>query len=172
MSLGKTIKEVATATGVHRNIIKEIDLLNLLNRYTYIDEKGNLSFTKPDVQATILGIDEFKLHDGHKYATIIVDMATGYILWVQEGKKKQVVYDFIDHVGLDYMSKVSAISADMNSNYAEAFKERCPHLDLVYDHFHIVKNFNDKVISRIRINEYKRPFSRRVERRVKKIKES
>ena len=137
MTLGKTIKEVAIATGVHRNIAKEIDLLNLLNRYTYVDEEGNLFFTKPDVQATILGIDEFKLHDGYKYATIIVDMATGYILWVQEGKKKQVVYDFIDHVGLDYMSKVSAISADMNSNYAEAFKERCPHLDLIYDHIHM-----------------------------------
>ena len=154
MALGKTIKEVATATGVHRNIVKEIDLLNPLNnRYTYVDEKGNLSFTKPDVQATILGIDEFKLHNGHKFATIIVDITTDYILWVQEGKKKQVVYDFIDHVGLDYMSKVRAISADMNSNYAEAFKERCPHLDLVYDHFHNVKNFNDKVISRIRIDE-------------------
>ena len=82
-------------------------------------------------------------------------MNTGYILWGQEGKKKQVVYNFINHVGLDYMSKVKAISADMNSDFAEEFKERCPHLDLVYDHFHIVKNFNDKVISRIRINEYK-----------------
>ena len=80
MSLGKTIKEVTAATWVHRNIVKEIDLLNLLNRYTYADEKGNLSFTKPDVQATILGIDEFKLHNGHKFATIIVDMTTGYIL--------------------------------------------------------------------------------------------
>ena len=82
-------------------------------------------------------------------------MNTGYILQVQEGKKKQVVYDFINHVGLDYMSKVKAISADMNSDFAEAFKDRCLHLDLVYDHFHIVKNFNDKVISRIRKNEYK-----------------
>ena len=36
-------------------------------------------------------------------------MNTSYILWVQEGKKKQVVYDFINHVGLDYMSKVRVI---------------------------------------------------------------
>ena len=48
----------------------------------------------------------------------------------------------------------------MNSNYAEAFKEHCPYLDLVYDHFHIVKNSNDKVISRIRIDEYKRLFQK------------
>lgn len=85
-------------------------------------------------------------------------------------KKKQVVYDFINHVGLDYMSKVKAISADMNSDFVEAFKERCPHLDIVYDHFHIVKNFNDKVISRIRINEYKRLLAEGVEEDAKKLK--
>jgi hypothetical protein len=83
MSQGKTIKEVAFATRVHRNIVKVIDFLNLLSRYTYVNDKGKISFTKPDVQATILGIDEFKLHEGHKFVTIIVDMNTSYILWVQ-----------------------------------------------------------------------------------------
>ena len=58
----------------------------------------------------------------------------------------------------------------MNSNYAEAFKERCPHLDLVYDHFHIVKNFNDKVISRIRIDEYKRLLAEGLDKAAKKLK--
>ena len=41
------------------------------------------------------GIDEFKLHNGHRYATHIIDMETGHILWIAGGKKKQVVYDFI-----------------------------------------------------------------------------
>ena len=49
-------------------------------------------------------------------------MNTGYILWVQEGKKNQVVYNFINHVGLDYMSKVKAISADMNSDFLKHLK--------------------------------------------------
>ena len=79
-------------------LLKEIDFLNILSRYTYVNDKGKLSFSKPDVQATILGIDEFKLHYSHKFVTIKVDMNTSYILWVQEGKKKQVVYDFINHV--------------------------------------------------------------------------
>jgi hypothetical protein len=80
MSQGKTIKEVAIAIGVHRNIVKEIDFINLLSRYTYENDKGKLSFTKPDVQVTILGIDKFKLHDDHKFATIIVDMNIGFVL--------------------------------------------------------------------------------------------
>jgi hypothetical protein len=80
MSQGKTNKEVAIAIGVHRNIVKEIDFINLLSRYTYENDKGKLSFTKPDVQVTILGIDKFKLHDDHKFATIIVDMNIGFVL--------------------------------------------------------------------------------------------
>ena len=44
----------------------------------------------------------------------------------------------------------------MNSDFAEAFVERCPHLEIVFDHFHIVKNFNDKVVSEIRKDEYRR----------------
>ena len=69
-------------------LLKEIDFINLLSRYTYVDDKGKLSFSKPDVQATILGIDEFKLHYSHKFVTIKVDMNTGYILWVQERRSK------------------------------------------------------------------------------------
>ena len=57
-----------------------------------------------------MGIDEFKLHNGYKYATHIIDLETGHILWIQEGKKKQVVYDFINHVGGEWMSKVKAVA--------------------------------------------------------------
>ena len=54
------------------------------------------------------------------------------------------------------MSNVIAISADMNSDFEEAFKEKCPHLKVVYDYFHIVKNFNEKVVSEVRKDEQRR----------------
>ena len=111
---------------------------------------------KPERQAKYLAIDEFKLHNGYKYATHIIDLETGHILWIQEGKKKQVVYDFIDHVGLDWMDGVEAVACDMNSDFQEAFEEKCPHIQPVFDHFHIVKNFNDKVVSQVRKDEQKR----------------
>lgn len=44
----------------------------------------------------------------------------------------------------------------MNSDFEEAFKERYPKLDIVYDRFHIIKNFNDKVVSEIRKDEQRR----------------
>ena len=83
-------------------------------------------------------------------------MKNGHILWIAEGKKKQVVYDFIEHVGMEWMSHVEAVALDMNSDFQEAFKEKCPHLRMVFDYFHIVKNFNDKVVGEIRKDEQKR----------------
>lgn len=64
-----------------------------------------------------------------------------------------MVYDFIDHVGLDWMDGVEAVACDMNSDFQEAFEEKYPHIQPVFDHFHIIKNFNDKVISQIRKDE-------------------
>ena len=47
-----------------------------------------------------------KLHDGHRYATHIIDMLTGHILWIARQEEKRVVYDFIEHVGLEWMDNV------------------------------------------------------------------
>ena len=114
------------------------------------------SIALPEKPAKFLGIDEFKLHNGYRYATHIIDMETGHILWIAGGKKKQVVYDFIKHVGLKWMDQVEAVACDMNSDFQEAFEEKCPHIQPVFDYFHIVKNFNDKVVSEVRKDEQRR----------------
>lgn len=44
----------------------------------------------------------------------------------------------------------------MNANFTNAFQEEFPFLRVVYDYFHIVKNFNDKVIGELRKDEYDR----------------
>ena len=98
---------------------------------------------KPDKRSQFIAIDEFKLHNGHKYATVIIDLETGHILHLAHGRKKAVVYEFIDRVGMDWMSSVKAVACDMNSDYEEALLERCPHLKIIFDFFHIKKNFND-----------------------------
>ncbi len=48
------------------------------------------------------------------------------------------------------MQGVQAVACDMNSDFEEAFLEKSRHITIVYDHFHIVKNFNDNVISAVR----------------------
>jgi transposase len=122
LSLGYTNKEVSGLTGLHQGVEKNIDKARLQRLYT---EDGK-SFKRPTQQSTHLAIDEFKLHDGYKFATHIIDLDTGHVLWIQEGKKKQVVYDFIDFVGEEWMAGVEAVACDMNSDFQEAFEERCP----------------------------------------------
>lgn len=120
-----------------------------------VDGKGE-ELIKPEKLAKYLAVDEFKLHDGYRYATVIIDLETGYILHLAHGKKKTAVYEFIDRVGSEWMANVKAVACDMNSDFEEAFLERCPAIHIVYDYFHLVKNFNDKVISEVRKDEQKR----------------
>ena len=96
---GFTNKEVSELTGLGKNTVKEIDLQRLKDKYT-VDGK---TLIKPEKQARFLGVDEFKLHNGYKYASLIIDMESGHILWLSHGKRKRTVYDFIDHVGEAWM---------------------------------------------------------------------
>lgn len=140
-----TLVQVSMITGINKNIIKEIDKERLLRKYT---DKGK-KLKKPVEKARYLGIDEFSLHKGFKYATHIVNLETGHILWIAEGKRKAVVYDFMKFVGKRWMRKVKAVACDMNSDFCEAFVEKYPHIKIVFDYFHIVKNFNDLVVNEI-----------------------
>lgn len=152
LAYGFTNKQVAEITGLSKNTVKAIDMERLQKLYT-VDGK---TLRKPERQARRLGVDEFKLHDGHVFATVIIDLDTGHVLWLAHGKKKKAVYDFIDFVGLEWMSKVEAVACDMNSDYEEAFRDTCGHLAVVFDYFHIRKNFNEKVIAEIRKEEQAR----------------
>ncbi|MBQ7614880.1 MAG: ISL3 family transposase [Butyrivibrio sp.] len=148
-----TNKDIADITGLNKNVIKEIDKKRLQGLYT---TDNGTKLIKPEKPARYLGIDEFKLHNGRRYATHIIDLESGHVLWIQKGKSKQVVYDFIDHVGMEWMSGVEAVACDMNSDFQEAFEEKCYWIQPVFDHFHIIKNFNDKVVSEVRKDEQRR----------------
>lgn len=147
-----TLTDISCRTGVCINVVKSIDKKRLAKKYT-ID---GLHLKPPERQAYKIGIDEFKLHNHYKFATHIIDLETGDILFISHGKKKQVVYDFIDLVGDEYMKNIMAMACDMNSDFYDAIKEKYPHIDIVFDHFHVIKNFNEKVISNIRKEEQQR----------------
>lgn len=168
LAYGFTNKQVAYITGLGRNTVKDIDLKRLKEKYTVDGER----LIQPERQARFLGIDEFKLHDGHKYAVIIIDMETGHILWLAHGKKKASVYSFIEHVGKEWMEGVEAVACNMNSDFQEAFEDRCPHIQTVFDFFHIVKNFNDKVVGQIRKDEQRRLIAEGDEKAAKSLKGS
>ena len=168
LSLGLTNKTVSRLTGLGRNVVKEIDRERL--QELYCDAKGE--WRVPDETPSAIGIDEFKLHDGHRYATVVISMETGHVLYLAKGKKKQVVHDFIDFVGEGWMDHVEAVCCDMNSDFQEAFEERCTHIQCVFDFFHIKKNLNDKVISEVRKDEQRRLVSEGKDEEARSLKKS
>ena len=166
---GLTLKKVSYLTGLGKNVVKSIDKRRLESLYC---KPGSTDWKRPDETPKVIGIDEFKLHDGHKYATIILSMETGHVLYLAKGKKKQVIYDFIDFVGEEWMDNVEAVCCDMNSDYQEAFEERCTHIQCVFDYFHIKKNLNEKVISEIRKDEQARLKREGKDEEAKKLKKT
>ena len=69
-----TLKQVAEITGLGKDTVKGIDLKRLKDLYTIDGTK----LIRPEKPARILAIDEFKLHNGHRYATHIIDLDTGH----------------------------------------------------------------------------------------------
>ncbi len=149
-----TLKEVARITGTNESTVKDIDKKRLREKLTVNGDGRKL--IGPGREAKYIGIDEFLLHEGRKYATVIIDLETGHVLYLAHTKKKQVVCDFMDFVGDEWMSNVQAVASDMNADYGNAFQERYPGIRVVYDRFHIVQNFNDKVINAVKKDEVRR----------------
>ena len=140
LNCGEGISEVARSLSVHPSIIYEKDKENLRKVMKAQDAP----------YAEYIGIDEFKLHDGHRYATAVSDLQTGRVLFLESGKSKEQAYHFFSMMGDEWMGHVKAVAMDMNAQYDSAFKEKWPSITVVYDHFHLVKLYNDTVITAIR----------------------
>ena len=150
LTMAMTLKAISDITGVDEHIIKAIDNNRLEDEETELDENGNRRLKKPTEYAKYIAVDEFKLNNEYRYATVIIDLETGYILYFGRSKKKVVIEEFMKLVGDDWMNHVEVLACDMNADFCEAFQAKYPHIDVVYDRFHIRKNFNDMVIGPVR----------------------
>ena len=156
LKLGYTLKETAFLTALDKNVVKEIDKMRLKELYTEVGEDGKRKLKRPETYSEHLGIDEFLLHEGPVFATLIMDLDTGHVLYLAQTKKMSVVENFMDWVGDDWMRHVKAIACDMNADFGRTFQSRYSDIKIVYDRFHIIKNFNEKVVTEVRKDEYNR----------------
>ena len=140
LNQGATLIATAISLGIHPSIVKEIDKRRL---------QGMEVLSRPPRTRNI-GIDEFLLHKGHHYATVVVDIDRASVIFLEKGKKKEQAEHFISKMGKEWMSEVRAVSMDMNAQYDSAFRQHAPHVKIVYDKFHMVKMYNDLVLTAIR----------------------
>ncbi|MEU9190449.1 transposase [Streptomyces sp. NPDC048484] len=80
----------------------------------------------------MLGIDEFALRRGHRYATIIIDAATGARVDVLADRVKEPVATWLrTHAGFEVVCRDGAAS------FAQAITDAAPHVVQVADRRHL-----------------------------------
>ncbi len=129
-----TIKDVSKHLGVGWDLVKGILKRHLEKRYKSPSLKGLKQ----------IAIDEIHLGKG-KYLTIVMDLSTGIVVFVGEGKDSNALAPFWKRIKRKRSVKIQAVAIDMSTAYIKAVSENLPKAKIVFDHFHVIKLFNDKL---------------------------
>jgi transposase len=102
-------------------------------------------FAKPKLKKLKrLAIDEISIGHGHRYLTVVLDLMSGAVVFLGEGKGADALEPFWKRLKKSH-AKIEAVSTDMSPAYTQAVRENLPKALHVFDHFHIVKLFNDRL---------------------------
>jgi len=129
-----TIKDVAQHLQVSWDTIKEIQARSLERR-----------FGKPKLhKLKEIAIDEIALGKGHRYLTVVLNLLSGAVVFVGDGKGVEALEPFWRRVRRAH-AKIRAVASDMSKAYIRAIRDHLPGVVHVFDHFHVIKLFNDKL---------------------------
>lgn len=146
LSKSMTIKDVARHLGISWDVIKEIQKRNLKRRFG----KPKLKHLKQ------IAIDEISTGKGHRYVTIVMDLESGAVVHVGEGKGGDALKPFWKRLRASG-AKIEAVATDMSPAYIEAVIHHLPNATLVFDRFHVIKLYHDK------LSELRRELHRQLE---------
>jgi len=152
------IKHVAERFGLDWHTVKAIDKAWLARTLPPLDMTG----------VTKLIMDEFAIHKGHRYATIILDADTRKVLAVGHGRGREAVRPFFEAIGVEARSRIQAVAMDMHAPFEVEVRAQCPKAEIVYDLFHVVMKYGREVIDRVRVDEANRLKKDKAARKVVK----
>ena len=134
LSRSMTIKDVATHLQVSWDTIKDIQARALKRR-----------FGKPKLrQLRQIAIDEIAIGKGHHYLTVVLDLLSGAVVFVGDGKGVEALEPFWRRLR-GARARIRAVATDMGKAYIRAIRDNLPGVVHVFDHFHVIKLFNDKL---------------------------
>lgn len=129
-----TIQDVARHLGVSWSLAKEIQARDLSRRF------GRVKLKK----LRQIAIDEISVGHGHRYLTVVLDLESGRVVHVGEGKGADALKSFWRRLRASH-ARVRAVAMDMSLAYAAAVRHKLPRATIVFDRFHIVKLFHEKL---------------------------
>ena len=134
LSKRMTIRDVAAHLGVSWDVIKDIQKRDLSRR-----------FAKPKLKhLRAIAIDEIAVGKGHRYLTVVMDLESGAVVFVGDGKGADALKPFWKRLRPSG-AKIEAVAMDMSAAYRKAVTAHLPKAKIVFDHFHVIKLFNDKL---------------------------
>jgi transposase len=127
-----TTAHAAEHLGVSWDTIRDIEARHLGKKYS-----------KPRLkQLKQIAIDEIYLGKSVKFLTVVLDLDTGAIVYVGQGKGAEALGKFWKRLR-GSKAKIEAVAADMSPAYALAVHQNLPHAVLVNDRFHVIKLYNE-----------------------------
>jgi transposase len=134
LSRGMTIQGVARHPRLSWDVVKDI-------QKRYLGRK----FARPKLKdLRVMAIDEIYMGKRHRFRTIVMNLETGAVVFVGEGKGAAALDPFWKRLGRT-KAKIEAVAADMSAAYMQAVSENLPRAVRVLDHFHVIKLFNEKL---------------------------
>jgi len=134
LSRHMTIKDLAEHLGVSWDVVKDIQKRHLQRHYS----KPKLKHLRQ------IAIDEISTGKGHRYITIVLDLETGAVVHVGRGKGADALEAFWKRLRASH-AKIEAVATDMSPAYIEAVTTHLKDATLVFDRFHVIKLYNDKL---------------------------
>jgi len=134
LSRRMTIRDVAKHLSVGWDMIKDIQRRDLSRRYA----KPKLKHLRH------IAIDEIAIAKGHRYLTIVLDLESGAVAFVGDGKGAEALKPFWKRLR-GSKAKIEAVAMDMSAAYRGAVATYLPEAKIVFDRFHVMKLFNEKL---------------------------
>lgn len=128
-----TIKHVAEHLDVSWDLVKDIQKRDLQKHYG-----------KPYLKhLRVLGIDEICVGKG-RFLTLVLDLESGAVVFIGEGRSAESLSPFWKRLNWA-RARIEAVALDMSASYIWAVNTHLPNAKIVFDHFHVIKLFNEKI---------------------------
>lgn len=147
-----SIRSVQRITGIHWETVRHIHK----EMMTQTLEKRKQELLRQGYHPRFLAVDEFAIHKGHTYATCVMDLESGEVLWVGKGRSKADFAKFFEEVEPSFLTGVMAVAMDMNASYHLVVQEKLPAAAIVYDRYHMQAQFGKEVLGVVRLEEARR----------------
>ena len=134
LSRRMTIRDVAAHLNVGWDLVKEIQKRDLSRRYA----KPKLKHLRH------IAIDEIAVAKGHRYLTLVLDLDSGAVVFVGDGRGADALKPFWKRLRPSG-AKIKAVAMDMSAASRQAVSTHLKKATIVFDHFHVIKLFNDKL---------------------------